>query len=300
MTLILSQAGWRWALQVSDRLVSKIRQGTSSPHDFRANKTVVFISARGVASLSYSGLSYVGTLPTDEWIAQAIAGEPYPKNDEGNPFLVISGHGSRPWPTLQQALSRVRTALDALWRGPHAGDLTRVPITIEISGWLLSRSNPPRPLLARISGPPGGPYALRWGQRLRGSMSDVTAFPNHGLDGSRLAELLPHRNDVTLSHVLRSAVSLIRQVAVREPTVGTDCVSVTISPLAYREVLIGYHPESPSVIVVDQPSGPEPVPVQFSPWILSPMATMAPAMFPLGDGTEIGVGSLKGKHLYRE
>jgi hypothetical protein len=70
MTLILTVASNRYALQVGDRLVTS--GGTQ--YDPFANKSVLFITRDAVVTASYTGLAYVDRVPTDEWIANALAG----------------------------------------------------------------------------------------------------------------------------------------------------------------------------------------------------------------------------------
>jgi hypothetical protein len=70
MTLILSLSTPAYALHVGDRLVSV--DGT--PHHRLANKSVVFRASDGLLTFGYTGLAFLGGMPTDTWIADALSG----------------------------------------------------------------------------------------------------------------------------------------------------------------------------------------------------------------------------------
>ena len=69
MTLVLSLVTGPMALHVSDRLLSR----GGSPWDPLANKSVIVLGSDGHACISYSGLAYLGSMPTDQWIAEVIS-----------------------------------------------------------------------------------------------------------------------------------------------------------------------------------------------------------------------------------
>lgn len=72
MTLILTHlsAGYPYALQVTDRLVTK----GGSPFDPLANKNIVYVARNAIVSIAYTGLAYIDGIPTDVWIAERLVG----------------------------------------------------------------------------------------------------------------------------------------------------------------------------------------------------------------------------------
>jgi hypothetical protein len=76
LTLVLSFICHGIAVQVADRLVSQQRGRVISPLDQIANKLVIYRARDAVASIGYAGQAFIGEIPTDEWIAQLISGEP--------------------------------------------------------------------------------------------------------------------------------------------------------------------------------------------------------------------------------
>jgi hypothetical protein len=73
MTLILGiYTNWH-AIQVSDRLV-RLATAPPLPYDTLANKTVVYFARRGVLSISFTGIAYIGRTPTDQWVAEKLSG----------------------------------------------------------------------------------------------------------------------------------------------------------------------------------------------------------------------------------
>jgi hypothetical protein len=69
VTLVLAVATPTYSLHVSDRLVSK----GGAPHDRLANKTVVFRATDGVLAFGYTGPAFIDNIPTDTWLADALA-----------------------------------------------------------------------------------------------------------------------------------------------------------------------------------------------------------------------------------
>jgi hypothetical protein len=70
LTLVLHVATPVHALHVSDRLVSR----AEIPHDPLANKTVVLRATDGLLAFGYTRAAYIGGVPTDTWIADAVSG----------------------------------------------------------------------------------------------------------------------------------------------------------------------------------------------------------------------------------
>src|ERR1700692_187490 len=75
MTLILSHLSRVFALQSSDRLVTRLNTGQDpTPFDPLANKTIVYLARDAIVAMSYTGPAYIGQLTTDDWIVQNLTG----------------------------------------------------------------------------------------------------------------------------------------------------------------------------------------------------------------------------------
>src|ERR1700730_6856922 len=75
MTLILSHLSSAFALQSSDRLVTRLNMGRGpTPFDPLANKTIVYLARDAIVAMSYTGPAYIGQLTTDDWIVQNLTG----------------------------------------------------------------------------------------------------------------------------------------------------------------------------------------------------------------------------------
>ena len=76
MTLIITAINGACVVQVSDRLTTVKARNSEviSDHDPCANKTIVYVARDGYMSISFAGIAYVGTCPTDDWLAIQLAG----------------------------------------------------------------------------------------------------------------------------------------------------------------------------------------------------------------------------------
>src|SRR2546427_10116718 len=49
-------------------------QGTPTPFDASSNKSIIYWARDAIVCIGYTGLAYVGPLPTDDWIVQKLTG----------------------------------------------------------------------------------------------------------------------------------------------------------------------------------------------------------------------------------
>ena len=75
MTLIVTRTSCRYALMVTDRKVTT----NGAEYDPDANKNILFGDRNAVVAIGYTGMAYIGTVPTDQWIAQALTGLTFPQ-----------------------------------------------------------------------------------------------------------------------------------------------------------------------------------------------------------------------------
>jgi hypothetical protein len=97
MTLILSHVNSLYSVQVADRKVVLEDKGLPE-YDPTANKTVVYCAVDGLVSISFAGHAYLGGMPTDEWLATFLWGQPIHKGPDGlKPALHTLGQRTNHW-----------------------------------------------------------------------------------------------------------------------------------------------------------------------------------------------------------
>lgn len=115
MTLVVADAGTWYGLMASDRLVTLSRGGVfAGQHDTATNKTVVFLTYDALVVFGYTGSAYLEGLPTDQWLAQILWGEPI-RPDPRSGELPFMRRGRRPGPDGFNAnLVQIRRGLAAV------------------------------------------------------------------------------------------------------------------------------------------------------------------------------------------
>ena len=83
MTLVITRTSAAYALMVTDRKVTK----NGAEYDPDSNKNIVFSDRNAVVTVGYTGAAYIGTIPTDQWIAQTLTGLNFPEGRGGKGTL---------------------------------------------------------------------------------------------------------------------------------------------------------------------------------------------------------------------
>ncbi|MBS0532712.1 MAG: hypothetical protein JSR72_01525 [Proteobacteria bacterium] len=112
MTLVLSAATPGFVIQAADRLLTKTVRNQTRASDPIANKTIVYRATDALVAISYSGVAYVRSQPTDEWLAELLWGAPIARGPDGNGPPAF-GFAARPnaW-TIDRAIDALRRAVD--------------------------------------------------------------------------------------------------------------------------------------------------------------------------------------------
>ncbi|MDQ3619345.1 MAG: hypothetical protein M3391_04360 [Actinomycetota bacterium] len=290
MTLALSLASPFYCLQVSDRLVTSNRVA----FDAQANKTLLCRFTNAVAALAYSGPAFLEGVPTDQWIARRLRGEP-PQMGRG---LYI---GKPKWFTdIGKALNDLAVGLKhamAPLRGGYSGY-----ISVAAVGWQwrtrrrqLQRI---RPVLYRLERP---------GFDAEFVVSTLPRGWDHGSSVGRAKFALcqtPWPNELTPEDVeaLRGSLregpadmgfreeellKAIAKVAARDrPVVGQDCMSIRIPPVGSPTITIAYRGLAPER-VFDERSG-DPIRGSWTPWVVGGAFSLPPSF---AVGPRIGVNN---------
>jgi hypothetical protein len=254
-------------------------------HDALANKTLLYLAPDGRFSLSYSGLSYLDEIPTDEWIARVITGINPPHPWVGMKF----GHVPRRLDIGRTGMLLARNLEHSYKRLPARHRESGVSILIV--GWKYRRSRPDQRITeAWAVVKPDDNTKASVGPLLPREEED----PYHLFSiGARLPEELAsnvleriedEEADALTSE--RLLVDAIRQLASPGSGIGADCLSVLVPPFSAPEVV--YRPAAERLLSVI-PSE-EQVPVAFTPWLIGNRAVASPQAF-VGSGAVIPVGN---------
>ncbi len=289
MTLIHTEITSRWALQVSDRLLTEASANHVINFDTCSNKTVVFYATDGIATLSYTGLALLEHSPTDSWIASKLNGTQHPFNPREIDFTIRFGIKRTTWPKLGLALIQLANELNTL-ATPRNSCLRAMPVTIAVAGWLWYRRKQSRPFIALIGKSNGGRYVVDWAPRQYGQYFLHLIAPRHYVPSNEQSEINDRLATIALPEEATTVLaSSIRRVAARTKTVGADCMAVSIShpnvsnPKIRTEFLLN-DGEVPSQ------ARTSPRFVAYSPWVVGPHECFPPARMVGGGAIALRVG----------
>ena len=162
MTLILTIATPAFMVQSSDRLLTRNR----SPVDPIANKAILYRAEDAVAAVGYSGIAYISGIPTDEWLATILWGEPIPRgHDNRRPATVHFGKRPNAW-NLKTAIEELKRAIGSL----RQADIKRGGLVISVASWTRTGDEP---LYFEIERAPGARSAKVNSTILRRSLKKI-------------------------------------------------------------------------------------------------------------------------------
>jgi len=266
MTLVLSVSCPAYSLHVSDRLVSK----DGKPYDPLANKTVVFRATDGLLVFGYTGSAYIGSKPTDTWIAEMLARTDlggdgtvrmgrFPVRDVGSSLSLLA-QGLRADPNFPRLGGQV-CAVGWQWSGKRECSLARNVLWQLHPGsgklrWsqLVPRHIPERKRVFRMTVTGDWPLRQEDRQRLRDQVGAA------GPDWKHVEGLL-------IDAVRRSS-------ALKRGTIGSHCMSVLLRPSGFPNALVRF---APMTAHLARAFG-QPVEVAYTPRMIAPDAIHAPAV----------------------
>ncbi len=274
MTLILAFGGRDFTVLACDRLLTKDDGSDVKRYDEEANKTIVYCGVDGIVALAYTGLAYIGDIPTDQRLVSDLTGF-QPIKFMGKTLATGGGrHGHfHRWgmrdlfleiaKNLNQIYEDLKPRLDA--RGLSLLDHTMVLA----SGWRWDRRGRGRPILVKCYRDPGAgqfvvdPLPRDWWLRRRGEICLWAAPALAGrlpadFDEQSMTRLRAARGPEETEAVL---VDLTRQAAGWDPHIGRDVLLVTLSRPYWRTGLLRYVPD----VVAE--TDPVPAP-HFTPWLI--------------------------------
>jgi hypothetical protein len=266
MTLVITRASNRGVLQVADRLVTT---QSGARFDELANKNLVYLAKDAIASIAYTGLAYLEELPTDVWLARELTGLEIHRLMRGINF------GSTPEQLhAYAALQKIARGLNrVLSSGP------RMAFDLIMAGFKWSRSKPPKAFVWQAS------YDRETGLRL-GTMPRNWQYPTKTLVRVIPGSNFPRADMNSLSEELRGAsdprstetvmVNAVRRIANNNRYVGSDCMSIRISPPSLHYIGIRFLPAVDRTAMVGAHGERATVKIAYSPWVISSKVVMPP------------------------
>jgi hypothetical protein len=152
MTLILTRTSRRYSLMLTDR---KVTQG-DAVLDPDANKNVVFADRNAVVAIAYTGLAYIETVPTDQWIVQTLTGLVFPEGRRGRgtvPNFMTKRYEPQYWGLRIRRLRDRLNQVGPLILREYRWSWTDKSFDVLIAGWEWNHGQA-RPYVASLTKPP--------------------------------------------------------------------------------------------------------------------------------------------------
>lgn len=275
MTLIAAEASWRFAIQVTDRLVTR----GARPFDPVANKNLVYVAPDGIIALGYTGLAYLDEIPSDQWLAEKLIGERF--RERRPPMLGV--RSIRPWRGIGPAVQHLHDELQAHFltmtpaSGVHGFEILGV-------GWQWNRRGRHRPILLTITKEPDqSQFSIKRWQRHFGRGYQFVAVPDGSaglIDFGKLEE--GHRSMRSIDDAEGLLADAIRGVAAATSVVGPNCMSIVIPSPQSRAVRIRYIGEPAALTFTNDATSSQAqcptLPAAFSPWVIGPGGFNSPSI----------------------
>jgi hypothetical protein len=283
MTLVLTRASKDYVIQVTDRLVTV----AGAQFDTVANKNVLFCARNGVITLGYTGLAYLGGVPTDQWIAEKLSGRTFARGESLPAFMAFPVAVR----DVGQSLRQLKAGLEEVpvepkWRAQWQAS----SFDVSISGWQWTRRRA-RPVMAWLSKPEGSlsveldymkPRHWFWdrGPDKKRFRFELQAAPASNISGAQMYALATRLEDCDCDRTESTIVGAIREVSGLVSEVGPHCISILVAPPNIARARVRYLPlgQAASAIVSTSRAGTFSVPAAFTPWIVGPGGILAPAI----------------------
>lgn len=281
MTLIIGMVGQAVAHQVGDRLVSAARGTRTAPHDPLANKQVVVVTADALVAIGYTGLAYLEGRPTDDVIAEAVAGHP------------VGGGITFPAPMLSPIYEIANRVTERLAHAvPNSGGYG---VDVMMVGLKRGKRDRTEPLLWRIRKEPGARAEIRrheetpFDWRTRFSLDAIGDIDRPGIEPAvqainAIEETGINRRDA----VTRILVGAVRRASETRKTIGADCMVVRLWREGGKAIAeVEYQPVARERVTIKAQGGPVSFPAAYSPWFLAPGWVSSPSVVK-GGGWNLG------------
>lgn len=281
MTLILTQASRNYALQVTDRLVTR----NKTPFDQLSNKNLILYARNALVSIGYTGQAMLGEtpIPTDQWLVEKITGITYDRvrrppllTQKVFPWLDIG----RYMQLLKRNLDSARTDMLNEWKSGW----TKNSFDVSLGGWQWGKKGRYRPIIGGLSKPPGSNkftfnFPPRHWYLKKKQVVGVAPSANIAIcEGERLMKRISSIPIESIDEIESLMVSFIREVSNGMPEVGPNCMSILLPPPPSGDIRIRYIPVKTHFAVLTSQLSSERIPVMFSPWFVGKNSILSPAV----------------------
>lgn len=293
MTLIITRACSQFVLHVSDRLVTRGER----PFDILANKSLLYHASNALVAIGYSGHAFIGSIPTDQWIAEKLIGKEF---DRGRKVPAITSGPLSRWRDIGQSLRLLRDSLDHVagndLQARYRRDWMGKSFDVLIGGWQWDGKGRARPILAGLTKPRNSEsFDLIWHSRhwylpvaSKGRRVRVVVAPAENISRGEHQALVDSLTGKSVDETQDALVNAIRKVSHRVPVVGADCMSILLFPPSVGQAHVNYVPVNPATANLSNKSSFIQLAVAFSPWIIGPTVVTAPSI--MNGETQIGLG----------
>ncbi len=244
-------------------MVSQQRGRAISPLDQIANKLLIYRARDAIVSIGYAGQAFIGDIPTDEWIAQLISGEPNVRgpDDRGGVRL---GRTPNNWDVGKA----VRTISTELPQHITAGQI----IYVCVVGHQFDRRGLVRPFLCEMALQRNGVYSFY--QSSRHWRKGAGCISSIGLEiGNQERErILTHLRDaeppLTHDEIAEFLTATIRKH--EQPGVGPHTSAVIIPLPGSAPVRSRFFASTPHHILLRSSKADLRLETGYSPWVIGP------------------------------
>lgn len=288
MTLVITSINAARVVQASDRLTTRWSgRRLRGQHDPLANKTVIYLSRDGPMVVSFAGMAYVGTEPTDNWIARHLAGEDHHRWPDGR--IPMISFKRLPVRRFNEAIWILQKAIEA--EPAFAGGLE-----VAVAGWRIRRRRLAQTAIVIVRTKDEtvreGHMRLRtadFGGAILKIGSECSASEIHAAAASH-----PKRDRLLFDPVIVSDVlqKVIVAKSQSNAAVGSDVMAVEMPRWGSNEagtVTIRYMPSSSRLAVLAAGRNRVTIEPAYWPWIVTPAGVQAPSVSTGGSGSELSL-----------
>lgn len=280
LTLIVGSLAGNWVSQATDRLVTEQRpSGQIDPFDDRSNKNVLYVTPAAFLSFAYTGLAFIQGKPTDQWLAELLNGEPFPRGVHGGVALMRAASPPRELPHAAAAVQRIADAVTVAFAArPHLG-WQEEPLEVVCAGWQRLDGNAHRIFVSIKKGRGRVPVEVKWiGERKLGRRRLLYAAPASNITREEGERWLCEQRTPDHDEAEARLVAAIRSVADKpNAAVGRDVTAILILRPSQGLIRVRYHGAAPHMVRVSRGSWETVLRTWYSPWIVAPGGHFAAA-----------------------
>jgi len=253
--------------------------------DELSNKNIVYCARDALVTIGYTGCAYIGSMPTDQWIAEKLTGKDFQSLPRRNHnFGIALGGFLNPWLDIGLSLLRLEEALNHAqdqipidWHGAW----NKMPFEVIVSGYQWKKNGRFRPIGATISKTSGSQkFELGYFNRdlLEPGKYLVVGAPTGNVLLDDLRQIVDSISKAPAYEIEAAFVELTRKVSKENSVVGPHCMSILITPPHIGQVRIRLIPYTEHFAILSSAHGKEIKICAYSPWLIGPNTCSGPAI----------------------